>query len=229
MKAIFFDAGPIISLTMNNLLWLLDALKKRFNGKFYITPAIKRELVDKPMKTKRFKFEAMQIMKLIDDGVLEILEDGLLNKRTKELIDLANQSFKARGTWIKMLHTGEVETIAAAVDYGGEAAVIDERAMRVIIEKPDELKKLMMRKLHTKVIANERNLREFSKIVQDVKVIRSIELVTRAFELGLLDKYLPKKAKSKKELLDAVLWGVKIDGCSVSKQEIEEILRLEKS
>ena len=32
MKTLVFDAGPIISMTMNNLLWLLKPLKKQFDG-----------------------------------------------------------------------------------------------------------------------------------------------------------------------------------------------------
>lgn len=70
MKSIIFDAGPIISLATNNLLWILKPLKKYFNGKFYITDAVKRELVDKPFETKKFKFEAIQVEKLIEEGVI---------------------------------------------------------------------------------------------------------------------------------------------------------------
>ena len=45
---LFFDAGPVISLVMSRLAWLLPDLKKQFGGKFYITPAVKNELVDRP-------------------------------------------------------------------------------------------------------------------------------------------------------------------------------------
>ena len=55
MKSLVFDAGPIISLTMNNLLWLLDPLKVNFKGEFYIPMAVKGELVDRPLTTKKFR------------------------------------------------------------------------------------------------------------------------------------------------------------------------------
>ena len=42
MKSIIFDAGPVISLTTNNLLWTLRELKERCNGSFYITEAVKK-------------------------------------------------------------------------------------------------------------------------------------------------------------------------------------------
>ena len=61
MKSLIFDAGPIISLATNNLLWILEPLKNKFDGKFYLTDAVKRELVDRPLETKKFKFEAIQV------------------------------------------------------------------------------------------------------------------------------------------------------------------------
>ena len=68
VKALVFDTGPIISLAMNNLLWVLVKLKEKFSGDFYVTPGVKRECVDKPLLGKKFKFEAMRTLKLIEDG-----------------------------------------------------------------------------------------------------------------------------------------------------------------
>ncbi len=58
-------------------------------------------------------------------------------------------------------------------------------------------------------------------------MIRSVELVSVAYELGLLNKYLVDVPNPKKTLLEAVLWGVKLNGCSVSEREIAEIVRVE--
>ncbi len=70
MKTIVFDTGPIISLTMNNLLGLLEHLKKKSNARFLIPRQVKAELVDNPMNnTKRFMFEAMQVLRIIEKGV----------------------------------------------------------------------------------------------------------------------------------------------------------------
>ena len=43
MRSIIFDTGPIISLVTNNMLWLLEPLKKQFKGEFYITKSVKKE------------------------------------------------------------------------------------------------------------------------------------------------------------------------------------------
>ena len=68
MKSLVFDAGPVISLATNSLLFILEPLKKEFNGKFYITESVKSELVDRPFEIKKFKFEAIQVEKLIETG-----------------------------------------------------------------------------------------------------------------------------------------------------------------
>ena len=54
MKSLVFDSGPIISLATNNLLWVLEPLKNKFNGKFFITQAVKGEIVERPLETKKF-------------------------------------------------------------------------------------------------------------------------------------------------------------------------------
>ena len=54
MKYLILDAGPIISLTMNGLLWVLEKLKQDFDGEFIITPEIKQEVIDNPFRIKRF-------------------------------------------------------------------------------------------------------------------------------------------------------------------------------
>ena len=89
MKSLVFDAGPIISLASNNLLWLLRPLKKEFNGKFYITHYVKKEIVDRPLEIKRFKFEAIQVERMIDKGVLDIISNSIIQEETLKLLTLA--------------------------------------------------------------------------------------------------------------------------------------------
>lgn len=54
MRALVFDTGSIISLVTNNLLWILPPLKKQFRGDFLISEAVKGEIIDHPLKTKKF-------------------------------------------------------------------------------------------------------------------------------------------------------------------------------
>ena len=228
MKSMVFDAGPIISLAMNDLLWLLEELKKSFKGEFYISVTVKEELVDKPLSTKKFKFEALQVLKCINDGILTVITNDEIKKTTLHLLDLANNSFKAYNNPIRIVHQGEIEGLASSLFLESGAFVVDERTTRILIENPKRLWDILKNSLHTKIDVNENNLSEFQSITKATNVIRSVELVTVAYELGLLNKYLANIENPKRTLLESVLWGVKLNGCAVSRREIDEIIKLEK-
>ena len=227
MKSLIFDAGPIISLATNNLLWILEPLKKEFNGKFYITNAVKRELVDKPLETRKFKFEAIQIEKILEEGILEVVDSDFIISKTPALLATANQIFKAYNNYMSIVHFAEMSVIAAAVELKASAIAIDEKITRSLIENPKVALDIIKQTLHTSVSINENNLKEFENTVKDIKAIRSIELVTVAYEHGILDNYITKIPDARKNLLESVLWGVKLNGCAVSKDEIEQIMKLE--
>jgi len=85
MRSIVFDTGPIISIATNNLLWVLEELKKRYDGEFYITSAVKKEVMDKPLRSKMFKLEALQIMFYISKGVIKILEEVMILRTRSDI------------------------------------------------------------------------------------------------------------------------------------------------
>ena len=227
MKSIIFDAGPIISLATNNLLWIRAPLKKQFNGKFYITDAVKRELVDKPFETKKFKFEAIQVEKIIEDGILEVIDSENIRQQTPLLLNKANETFKAYNNYMKIVHYAEMSVIAAALEIKADAIVIDEKTTRFLIENPKNLTEIFRKTFHISVKVNESNLKEFRNTVKTLKVIRSVELVAIAFEKAILDTYMTRLPNSRVQLLESVLWGVKLNGCAVSKDEISQIMKIE--
>ncbi len=227
MKSLIFDAGPVISLATNNLLWIIEPLKERFGGKFYITEAVKRELVDRPLETKKFKFEAIQVEKLIENGTLEIVDNGFIRLETPKLLNLANEIFKAYNNYIKIVHFAEMSVIAAAIGLNADAIVLDEKTTRFLIENPKMIVEILRKTLHVPISINENNLKEFKNTVRNIKAIRSIELVTIAYEQGILNSFITKIPDARKNLLESVLWGVKLNGCAVSKEEIEQIVKLE--
>jgi hypothetical protein len=231
MKAIVFDTGPIISLTLNNLLWLIEPLKQRFNGKFYITPAVYNELINKPLATKKYKFEALQILPYISKGVLEVVTNNKIKLLTNELLEKINTTFKARGNWIKIVHPGEMEAIATALHFGSKNVAIDERTSRKLIEDPDSIASRLSKKLHIKVEINQKNLNFIKTELADLKVIRSTELAVVAFKSGLLNRYMLEDEKKviknlEKDVLEGVLWGIKLNGCSIRIDEIEKIIKI---
>lgn len=227
MKSIVFDAGPIISLAINDLLWLLEPLKKRFKGDFLVSEAVKREVVDKPLTTKRFKFEALKVLHYIDNRTINIYNNKEMENKTKLLLELANNSFIACSQSINIVHYGEMSGIATCILNNSNTYVVDERTTRLLIENPNKLKNILRHTLHTGIKIDYNKLKEFQKLTRQIKVIRSVELVTIAYELGLLDKYLTNIPNPKQTLLESVLWGVKLNGCAISKREIEQIMKIE--
>jgi hypothetical protein len=227
MKEILLDAGPVISLTTNNLLWLLEAMRKKTGIRFSIVSSVKHELVDRPLETKKFKFEALQVQHLIEQGVLEVIDNPVFKSRALQLLDTANTIFWARKEPIRIVQLGEIETLAAAVGLGINKVVMDERITRSLLETPDQLEEMMSRRLHTKLHVDTGRLSSFRDYTHHIEIIRSAELVTIAFEKGLLDSYIVKVPNAKRELIDSLLWGVKLNGCSISEDEIAELVKLE--
>ncbi|MBW3015097.1 hypothetical protein KY330_01630 [Candidatus Woesearchaeota archaeon] len=229
MKCIFFDAGPMISLALNNLLWVVGKLKKKYRGEFCITEGVRYELIERPLHIKKFEFESLQILRQLRKKNLKLIMDKRIEQKANELLELANSIFYSGNHPIKIVQRGEMESLAAAIVFDADALVIDERTARVLLEEPDFLAKLLTMRLHRKIRVDRVALKRFSSEVKYLKIIRSIELVTIAFELGLLDEYLPDMPNARRILLDAVLWGVKLNGCAVTRKEIDDILRLESS
>ena len=227
MKSLIFDAGPVISLATNNLLSILEPLKKKFNGKFYLTESVKRELVDRPFEIKKFKFEAIQVEKLIEDEILEIIDTSFIRQETPKLLELANSIFKAFNHDMHIVHFAEMSVIASAIDLKADAVVLDEKTTRLLIENPRMIFEILKRSLRTPISINESNLKEFRNKVTNMKTIRSVELVTLAYEQGFLDKYITRIPNPKKSLLESVLWGVKLNGCAISREEIDQIITTE--
>jgi len=128
MKIVVFDTGPIISLTTNNLLGLLTYLKEKYNGSFYITDPVRRELIERPLDTKKFKFEALQVLRCINSNVLEVFKSKELRKKTFHLLDVANKCFSVREEFLRIVHFAEMSGIAATILNDAEAFVVENGA-----------------------------------------------------------------------------------------------------
>jgi hypothetical protein len=222
MTSIFFDTGPLISLTMSRLLWVLPKLKEKLGGNFYITPAVKRELIERPLTVRRFSFEALQALKLVSEGVLEVY-DKVPQKKVLQLTKLANKSFFTKGKSVDIMQSGEMESISSALQEKSAALVTDERTLRLFVESPADMEKLLERRFKKNVVSKPELMKNFSSQLQGMPIIRSTELISVAFKLGLLDEYIPKQKYGRKVLLDSVLWTLKYNGCAITEHEIEEI------
>jgi len=223
-KAIIFDSGTLISFSMNGLLEIIRDLKKIFTGKFLITQDVKKELVDKPIKIKRFELEALKLKQLIDEGILSFssslgIKDNDITVKTNEILKHVNEIFKTNKGPVKIIDRGEASCIALSKILSEKnikhILAVDERTTRMLVENPESTKSYLEKKLHTKINVDKKSLKYF----KGIKVIRSPELVYVAWKKGLI------KMKSL-QALDALLYAVKFKGASISGDEIEQIKKL---
>lgn len=230
MKSLIFDTSSLISIATNDLAWTLKPLKEKFQGTFLITEEVKSEIIDVPLKSKKFKLEGIMTSSLLADNTLTLSNLNIAGK-TNYLFELANKIFKARSSYIHILHPGEVSALALAILIKADALVVDERTLRMLIEEPNNLLELLNRKLHTPIEMDKKNMSLFREELNNIKIIRSTELMWAALQFKLFEKYSSASKIMKNNfnynLLDGLLWGLKLRGCSISEHEINEILSLQ--
>jgi len=224
MKVLIFDSGALINLSMNGLLDILPALKKKINGKFLITKEVKYEVVDRPMGISRFELGALMVQDLIESGVLEMPESIGINskfitQKTSELMDIANHYLQIKNKWLNIVSDAEMSCLALSSELSSQGIeniiAIDERTTRMLAEMPQNLGRLMSEKFHMPVNLIAKNFEIFSKY----RFIRSTELVFVAYKKNLI------QLKGKK-VLEALLYATKFKGSSVSFEEIDILKKL---
>ena len=217
-KALIFDSGTLINLSMNGLLYILEELKKTFDGQFLITEEVRYEVLDKPLKVQRFELEALRVKRLVDSKVLEFYPINL-DKKTSELMRAANHSVRSDRKWIKIVSEAEISCLALSSELSKKKIenliAVDERTTRILSEKPQNLKKIMTKRLRKRVDIELKNLEAFKKY----RFIRSSELAYVAHKKGLLRVKGPLA-------LEAVLYATKFKGSAISWDEIKELKRL---
>ena len=223
-QAIIFDASTLISFSMAGLLTELRALKNNFKGNFIISQKVKEEAIDRPMKIKRFQLEALKIKSLLDDKILELpialgLDDKAVRVKAQEILDMANTTIYGADKDIHLIDLGEASALAISKMLNEKniknVIAIDERTTRSLSETPNELKKYLEGKLHTKMTVKQEKINFF----KEFKFIRSTELIYVAHKKGIL------RLKGT-ENLSAVLYALKYKGCAISGREIQEITKL---
>ncbi|MBS3086197.1 hypothetical protein J4422_00670 [Candidatus Pacearchaeota archaeon] len=223
-KAIIFDSGTLISFSMNGVTDLIRELRGIFKGKFLITSEVKKEIIDTPLRIKKFELEALKIKQLLDDKILEMpsslgITDSEISKKGNEILSTANSFFIGNGREIHLLDSGESSCLALSrilTERGIKNIIaIDERTTRMLVEKHENMREFLEKKLHVRIKVNHESLRFFNGF----KIIRSTELAYVAYKKGLV------KLKNA-DVLDALLYAMKFKGASISSEEIEEMKKL---
>lgn len=226
-RVIIFDASTLITIAMNGLLEELKSLKKIFSGKFIIPKEVKYETIERPIKIKRFELEAMKLQNLVEQKVLELpsvlgINDSEISKETEILMSIANTTFEGGGKSIHLIDSGESSCLALSKILNTKkipnVIAVDERTIRMLCEKPENLKQLLQKKLKVNIRTNQENYSHFSNF----KFIRSCELIYVAYKKKVV-------RWQNRDILDALLYGLKFKGCAISDEEINEIKKFDRN
>ena len=224
MKILILDSGPIINFSMNGLLNLIEKLDSIPDIDIAITQEVKKEIVDHPINIPRFELGALKSQKLIENKILKLprelnVSDEEIKKGTEKIMSLINTSLKSNGKYIKIVSDAECSCLALSkilTKKGIENMIaIDERTTRTLFEKPENLEKLMSKKLKRRIKLMNKDFLKFGKF----RFIRSSELAYVSYKKGFT------KLKSKKAL-EALIYATKYKGSSISYEEIKELKRL---
>jgi len=217
---IVFDTGVLIGFSQTCLLPVLSDIKKDV-GDFIITTGVRYECIDRVRNNMRFKLSSLRITDQLNNFIFKIYPgDNKLNEKTKELLDLTNSMFFINGRPLHIVDFGEAECLALLSLTKANCLAIEERTTRMLIEDPDALLEILKRKHHNKNIElNREKYNKFKTMLGEVSVIRSVDLLSFAYEKGIL-----KGIITNKEYLKSALYALKFNGCSVSFEEIDEYI-----
>jgi len=221
-KFLVLDSSTVISLSLSELLFVLEEIKKKFPEiVFLLSDDVINEIIDRPLAIKRFKLEALIVKKLINERIIEISSEFIdkkeVEKETSRILEIAGTIFRAKGEYMQIVHRGEASCIALyrILKKQNEKAllVVDERTTRMLCENPNNLHRLLESKLHTKI----EYAYESADFFRNIEIIRSAEICAFAFRKKIL-----RFPGSASENIDAFLYALKFHGCSISSEEIEE-------
>jgi hypothetical protein len=225
MKVLIFDSSTLINLIINGLEEILPLLKKESDIRFIVPASVRFETIKRPIQTKKYELGALKIKTLFDEGILESpsvigVDEQQLEIESKRIMDDANKILWARGQPVHLIERGESSCLALynmlrdnkRIDK--MALAVDERTTRMLVEKPENLRKLMESKLHTRI-----DMKTVPEEFQDMVFIRSAEIVYIAYKKNLVNL-------KNGQVLDALLYASKFAGCSITIEEIEEMKKL---
>ena len=218
-RYVLCDASSLISLTSACLENTISFFHDNFGVRFLVPQSVEYEAITRPlsMESKIHRFSALRIKGLINDGALEVVPETL-KKETKEMMELGNSIFYARGTPVRIIQLGETEMLVLAKRLQIDSLLMDERTTRFLVEDPLRLQKHLEKEFRTNIMVNKKALSDFSSRTRGLEVMRSTELLYLAYEQGFLDNFEGMEANA----AEAAMYTLKYAGCAVSFRELKE-------
>src|SRR3989338_9104061 len=199
-RGLVFDTGPIISLTINNLLWLLEPLKKAFNGNFYITRGVYDELIKN--KTNQL-LELMNKCFLVNNTPLKIVHYAEIETVATALLLGHNTVVIDERTTRKYIEDpfSLKKTLERKL---GNKVTVDRYCLKQVKNEIEKLK--VIRSFELVIMAYELGLLDRYILNEERKLISDLDHA----------------------VLEGALWGIKLNGCSVREEDIKGALNLVK-
>ncbi len=221
MGVIICDSSSLISLSQTCNLDCLSYLTKKTSARFFITPAVEKEIVINPMNFTEHAFSAVRLKSKLSDGTLKVVA---INAKADfdRLNDLSNNLFSVNGKSLRIMHAGELECLAVYKKIGAAGSAIDEKTARLLVESPEKLLESLKAEYHSKVQVNTEAAAKLGEILGGIKVIRSTEILAMAFEKGFFTQY----GELEENAFHAAVHAARNAGCSITGKELTEYERM---
>ena len=225
MKKIVFDSSTLISLSDKCMMNVMGRMATAEGVEFLVPQSVLDETVLYPIKIRKFELNAVRISNAIDRNWLRIVQSsGITRQYVGRIETIAEKLCMADNRPLKIVHRGEIETLAIAKEIGADAIAMDERTTRMLMEEPDALKDVLQNRLKRKIRFNAQAAREFRQFMAGIPVVRSVELIALGYERNYFGEDLARNKTS----LEAALFAAKYSGCAVSGEEIKNYLKVVK-
>jgi hypothetical protein len=151
MSTIIFDSSTLISIGGCCLYGTLIKIKERNPDLRLIIPkGVVSEVIDIGTKVTKFAWSSSRIQRLVNDGIIEIMDITDKQKYT-EFEENINNIFKTNHGNIEIMQRGEIEAIILMNELNADCLAVDELTTRLLIEKPQDLERLTERRYKTQV------------------------------------------------------------------------------
>jgi len=221
-NSIVCDSSSLISITDAGLFGALVIVSRNLQGNLIISEGVQRESIDRPINNPQYAFSAVRLKRALLDGIFQLAKPD--PNTTQKILDLTNKMFYVGGMGgraLNLVHMGEAELLALAIDNDLSTIMIDERTTRMFIEDPMGMKNHMEKEFNSKITVNQKAFQEFQMMTRDIHAIRSTEVVALAYDMDYFSKFRELKEKA----FESALYSLKFNGCAVSFDEIKELVR----